>query len=92
MEVIMGIYDAKISAKGQVTVPVEVRRKLGIDGAQKLMFRDLPGGGVEVVAKKQGLKGLKGIFPKPEKPINDDEEIMATVWERNRPDRKGPRP
>ena len=88
----MGIYDAKISDKGQVTVPVEVRRKLGIEGSQKLMFRDLPGGGVEIVAKKQGLQHLKGLFGKPEKPINDDDEIMATVWERNRPDRKGPRP
>jgi antitoxin PrlF len=88
----MGIYDAKISDKGQVTVPVEIRRKLGIDGAQKLMFREMPGGGVEIVAKKQGLKGLKGLFAKPGKRINDDEEIMATVWERTRPDRKGPRP
>jgi AbrB family looped-hinge helix DNA binding protein len=88
----MGIYDVRISDKGQLTVPVEVRRKLGIAGAQKLMLRDLPGGGVEIVPKKQGLKGLKGLFGKPAKPINDDEEIMATVWERNRPDRKGPRP
>jgi AbrB family looped-hinge helix DNA binding protein len=88
----MGIYDAKISDKGQVTIPVEVRRKLGIDGAQKLMFRDLPGGGIEIVPKKQGLQGLKGLFGKPDKRINDDEEIMATVWERNRPDRRGPRP
>lgn len=88
----MGIYDAKISDKGQITVPVEVRRKLGIDGAQKLTFRDMPNGGVEIIAKKQGLKGLKGLFAKPDKPIDDDGEIMATVWERNRPDRKGARP
>jgi antitoxin PrlF len=88
----MGIYDAKISNKGQLTVPVEVRRKLGIEGAQKLMFRDTPNGGVEIVAKKQGLSGLKGLFGKPASRINDDDEITATVWERNRPDRKGPRP
>jgi antitoxin PrlF len=88
----MGIYDAKISQKGQVTVPVEVRRRLGIEGNQKLQFRDLPNGGVEIVAKKQGLKALRGLIPKPAKRIDDDEEIMATVWERNRPDRKGPRP
>ena len=88
----MGVYDAKISDKGQVTVPVEVRRKLGIEGAQKLMFRDLPGGGFEIISKKPGLKGLKGLFGKFDKPIDIDEEIMATVWERNRPDRKGPRP
>ncbi len=88
----MGIYDAKISSKGQLTVPVEVRRKLGIEGAQKLLFRDMPDGGVEIVARKQGLNGLKGLFRKPPSRINDDEEIMATVWERNRPDRKGARP
>jgi AbrB family looped-hinge helix DNA binding protein len=88
----MGMYESKISEKGQLTVPVEVRRKLGIAGAQKLVFRDMPDGGVEIVAKKNGLKGLKGLFEKPATRINEDEEIMATVWERNRPDRKGPRP
>ncbi len=88
----MGMYESKISEKGQLTVPVEVRRKLGIAGAQKLVFRDMPDGGVEIVAKKKGLSGLKGLFEKPATKINEDEEIMATVWERNRPNRKGPRP
>jgi AbrB family looped-hinge helix DNA binding protein len=88
----MGMYESKISEKGQLTVPVEVRKKLGIEGAQKMMFRDLPGGGVEIVAKKKGLSGLKGLFGKPASRMNEDEEIMATVWERNRPDRKGTRP
>ena len=83
----MGIYDAKISEKGQITVPVEVRRKLGIEGRQKLQFRELPDGGVEIVAKKQGLKHLKSIFARPDSPVDFDAEIMASVAEENHPNR-----
>ena len=84
----MGIYDAKISEKGQVTVPVEVRRRLGIEGPQKLQFRELPDGGIEIFAKKQGLKHLKGIFARPTAPIDIDAEIMASVVEKDHPDRR----
>jgi AbrB family looped-hinge helix DNA binding protein len=33
--------EAKITSKGQVTVPVEVRRALGVQAGDKLLFEDL---------------------------------------------------
>jgi AbrB family looped-hinge helix DNA binding protein len=84
----MGIYDAKISDKGQVTIPIEVRRRLGIESAGKIIFRIGGNGAVLVTAKKKGLTHLKGIFGKPKAIIDIDKEIMASVAEEDHPRRR----
>lgn len=81
----MGIFDATTSQKGQVTVPAEVRRILGLKPGGKLQFRTSEEGKVEIVAKKRGIAHLKGIFARPSAPIDIDAEIEAEVWERNLP-------
>jgi AbrB family looped-hinge helix DNA binding protein len=88
----VGFINARSSLKGQVTIPAEIRRQIGLAPGGILRFRLEDDGSVKITAKKHGAHGLKGIFPKPEHPINDDEEIMEAVWDRNRPDRSGPRP
>jgi AbrB family looped-hinge helix DNA binding protein len=85
MEASMGIFDAKTSTKGQVTVPAEVRKLLGLEPGGKLQFRTTEEGKVEIVAKKRGIAHLKGIFARPSEPIDIDAEIAAEVWERNYP-------
>jgi AbrB family looped-hinge helix DNA binding protein len=87
----MGHYDAKTSMKGQVTVPKEVRQLLGLEPGGKIRFRTTSEGKVEIVAKKRGARGLKGIFAKPDAPIDIDAEIEAEVWERNKPGNTGSR-
>ena len=81
----MGIFDANTSQKGQVTVPAEVRRILGLEPGGKLQFRTSEEGEVVIVAKKRGIAHLKGIFARPSEPIDIDAEIEAEVWERNLP-------
>ncbi|MGQ0485212.1 MAG: AbrB/MazE/SpoVT family DNA-binding domain-containing protein [Hyphomicrobiales bacterium] len=81
----MGLFEAKASTKGQVTVPVEIRKALGLVAGGLLQFRMLADGRVELRAKKRGLSHIKGLFERPSQPIDDDAEIMAEVWERNRP-------
>jgi AbrB family looped-hinge helix DNA binding protein len=88
----MGYINAKSSDKGQVTVPAEIRKHIQLPPGGIMRFKIEEDGTVTVDAKKQGARGLKGIFAKPIAPIDDDAEISATVWERNRPDRTGPRP
>ena len=65
---------AKVTSKGQVTVPREIRRRLGVRAGDRLLFED-DGNGVRVTAvrrespfaKYQGIgtpgigKGRKGI-------------------------------
>lgn len=81
----MGVYDAKTSQKGQVTVPAEVRKVLGLPPGGRLRFKVDDSGKVELVAKKRGLTHIKGLFAQPSEPIDVDAEIMAEVWERNYP-------
>ena len=81
----MGVFDAKTSQKGQVTVPAEVRKALGLPPGGRLQFRIQDDGRVVLVAKKRGISHLKGIIATPDAPIDIDAEIMAEVLERNEP-------
>jgi len=47
---------AKLSANGQITVPVEVRRRLHLVPGDKVLFLEKPSG--EVVVAKAGLTAL----------------------------------
>jgi antitoxin PrlF len=88
----MGYVNAKSTEKGQVTIPAEIRKHIGLPPGGILRFWIDENGTARFDAKKRGAQGLRGIFPRPGKPVDIDAEIAATVWERNRPDRKGPRP
>ncbi|WP_282921306.1 AbrB/MazE/SpoVT family DNA-binding domain-containing protein [Mobiluncus massiliensis] len=46
---------AKITSKGQITIPVSVRRKLGVKDGDKVMFLDEGQGVVMVNASVQAL-------------------------------------
>jgi antitoxin PrlF len=81
----MGLFDAKTSAKGQVTVPVEVRRLIGLEAGGKVQFQTDSEGRVYVTAKKRSIKALKGLVPKSPETINIDAAISAAVAKRNRP-------
>jgi AbrB family looped-hinge helix DNA binding protein len=81
----MTIYNVKISQKGQVTIPTEVRKLIGLEPGGRVQFITTETGKVEVVAKKRGIGHLTGIFDRPSGPIDIDTEIQEEVWERNRP-------
>lgn len=81
----MGLFDAKTSSKGQVTVPVEVRRLIGLEAGGKVQFQTDSEGRVYLTAKKRSIKALKGLVPKPPEAINIDAAIAAAVSKRNRP-------
>ncbi|MGB8817040.1 MAG: AbrB/MazE/SpoVT family DNA-binding domain-containing protein [Rhizobiaceae bacterium] len=80
----MGLFDAKTSAKGQVTVPVEVRRLIGLEAGGKVQFKTDADGRVYVTAKKRSIKALKGLFPRPPSPIDVDAAISSEVMRRNK--------
>jgi antitoxin PrlF len=43
---------AKITSKGQITIPREVRRKLGVRAGDRLSFEEDAGGGMRIRAEK----------------------------------------
>ncbi len=87
----MGLFTTKASMKGQVTIPAEVRSMIGLQPGGTMQFWTRDDGTVQIIAKKMGARGLKGIFPKPSHPIDDDAAIAAEVWERNKPFASGSR-
>jgi antitoxin PrlF len=66
---------AKITSKGQITVPLQVRRALGIAAGDRLMFEESASGGMRVtpVRAKSPFARYRGIgnpgFPSGKRPI-----------------------
>jgi antitoxin PrlF len=54
---------ARVTSKGQVTIPVEVRRALGMDAGDDLVFEVREERAVFTVAKRTPLAGLRGALP-----------------------------
>jgi AbrB family looped-hinge helix DNA binding protein len=84
----MGRFEAKTSVKGQATIPIEVRKALGLAPGGLVQFVVADDGKVSVVAKKSGLRHLKGIFGGHGKPLDVDKAITETVRRRTAVDRE----
>jgi AbrB family looped-hinge helix DNA binding protein len=87
MEKPMARYDAKTSLKGQTTIPVEVRKLIGLEPGGSVQFVSTPDGEVRLVAKRRGLQTLKGLFRHSGPPVDIDEAIMDAVTARTDPNR-----
>jgi AbrB family looped-hinge helix DNA binding protein len=65
----MAIVQSKLTAQGQISVPVQVRRKLGIGPGSVLEWDD---SGEQVVVRRVGRYTSedmhRSLFPKPPKP------------------------
>ena len=58
-----------VTSKGQVTIPVEARRRLHILPGTKLEFVVRPDGRLEVIPMSGSIRDLKGAVPKPKKSL-----------------------
>jgi len=67
---------ATVTSKGQVTLPAEARKKLGIKAGSKLEFVVLEGR-LEVIPVSQSVTTLKSILPKPKKRLTIEEMDAA---------------
>jgi len=62
---------ATITAKGQITIPAEVRSALGLDVGDRVVFDEItPGNFVFKPAQKIPVTVLKGMFGKPKKVVS----------------------
>ena len=61
---------ATVTAKGQVTLPVEVRRRLGLRPGSKLEFIVIDDDRLEVIPVSETVSSLKGMVPKPGKALS----------------------
>lgn len=61
---------SKVTSKGQVTLPVEARRRLRIQPGTRLQFLVRDDGRLEVIPLAGSVRDLKGAVPKPKKALS----------------------
>jgi AbrB family looped-hinge helix DNA binding protein len=74
---------ATVTSKGQVTIPKEIRELLGLDSGDRINFVIEDDGRVTFRPATKDIRSLKGIVPKPDKPVTV-EDMNATIRDRGR--------
>jgi AbrB family looped-hinge helix DNA binding protein len=78
----MATATATVTSKGQVTIPVEVRRRLGIEPSDKIVFVYDESGPVQVQRMRYTIKDLAGIIPAlPRDKVQDFDEQIREAFE-----------
>ena len=54
--------EATITSKGQVTIPADIRRALGLTAGERVVFTQLDDGTTLMRAKKRSLLDLEGLL------------------------------
>lgn len=61
---------ATLTSKGQLTIPKDVREALGVGPGDRVEFVQMADGNFAVIPATKSIKRLKGIIPKPMKPVS----------------------
>jgi AbrB family looped-hinge helix DNA binding protein len=71
---------ATVTSKGQVTIPIEVRSKLGLRPGSRLVFAPTESGAYEIHAQTASIKDLKGVVAQPSAlvTLGEMDEAIAT--------------
>ena len=68
---------ATLTSKGQITIPVDVRRALNVEAGDRVEFVQVEPGRFEVVAATRSVRELKGRFGKPARAVSIEEMDAA---------------
>ena len=55
--------EATLTSKGQITIPVDIRKLLDIQPQDRVTFTPMPDGTVLMRAKTKSLQDLRGLLP-----------------------------
>ena len=55
---------ATVTSKGQITIPVQVRKSLGLDAGDKIDFVEVEKGRYVIEARTGSIRDLEGCVPK----------------------------
>ena len=74
---------AKVTSKGQVTIPVEIRRKLGIKNGDKVLFIEESGRVYMMNSSMDAFREAQRAFAGEAERvgIKDDDDVMAMIKE-----------
>jgi AbrB family looped-hinge helix DNA binding protein len=65
--------EARMTSKGQITVPKDVRLKLGLKPGDRVRFLVEADGRVRLLPAKRDIGELVGILPKPKRALTIEE-------------------
>jgi len=71
------VSTATLTTKGQITIPVDVRRALNVEAGDRVEFVQVEPGRFEVVATTRSVRELKGRFGKPQRTVTIEEMNAA---------------
>lgn len=57
----MPTFEAKITSKGQITLPSKMRETMRVDAGDKVVFTQTPDGSFRISAAKLTMTALKGV-------------------------------
>jgi len=60
---------ATLTSKGQITIPLAVRQKLGLDAGDRVEFVEIGPGEFALKAATEDVRSLKGMIAKARKPV-----------------------
>lgn len=61
--------ESTVTSKGQITIPVEVRRRLGLEPGSRIRFVPTDSDSYEIVRISGTIRSLKGLVPSPASPV-----------------------
>lgn len=64
---------ATLTSKGQITIPADVRQRLGVDAGDRIEFVQLETGEYAIKPAIDDVRSLKGLLRKPAKPVSIEE-------------------
>lgn len=77
------MLSSTVTAKGQTTIPAEIRKKLALKPGDRILYLEEEGR-VRIVAADRRAKDLKGLLPRPERPVSLEEMDAAIGSGRSR--------
>lgn len=63
---------ATLTSKGQITIPLRVRQRLGLDVGDRVEFVELAPGEFALKAATEDVRSLKGMIRGPVSPVSID--------------------
>ena len=57
--------EATVTSKGQITIPIDVRRRLGLETGSRVHFVLTDAGTYQIIPVNQSVRSLKGLIPAP---------------------------
>ena len=71
--------NATLTSKGQITIPVVVRKALGLEAGDRVEFVEVAPGRFELIAATRSVTDLKGMFGKRATTVSIDEINAVTA-------------